>query len=51
VQHLSDSHTLLLNKFNLVAHHVLVVTRAFESQDDQLNDKDLSATWDALKVR
>ncbi len=32
VQHLSDSHTLLLNKFNLVAHHVLVVTRQFESQ-------------------
>jgi hypothetical protein len=32
VQHLSDTHTLLLNKFNLVAHHVLVVTRQFESQ-------------------
>lgn len=51
VQHLSDTHTLLLNKFNLVAHHVLVVTRAFESQDDRLNERDLSATWHVLKVR
>ena len=44
VGHLSDSHTLLLNKFNVVPHHVLVVTRQFESQQDPLNSKDLAAT-------
>jgi ATP adenylyltransferase len=44
VQHLSDSHTLLLNKFNVVPHHVLVVTRQFESQQDPLNARDLAAT-------
>jgi ATP adenylyltransferase len=44
VDHLSDSHTLLLNKFNVVPHHVLVVTRQFESQQDPLNSRDLAAT-------
>jgi ATP adenylyltransferase len=44
VDHLSDSHTLLLNKFNVVPHHVLVVTRQFESQQDPLNSTDLAAT-------
>jgi ATP adenylyltransferase len=44
VQHLSDSHTLLLNKFNVVPHHVLVVTRKYESQQDPLNARDLAAT-------
>lgn len=44
VQHLSPTHTLLLNKYNVVAHHVLVVTRQFESQQDPLNARDLEAT-------
>jgi ATP adenylyltransferase/5',5'''-P-1,P-4-tetraphosphate phosphorylase II len=44
VEHLSDTHTLLLNKFNVVPHHVLVVTRQFESQQDPLNSRDLAAT-------
>lgn len=44
VQHMSDTHTLLLNKFNIVPHHVLVVTRQFESQQDPLNARDLAAT-------
>lgn len=51
VQHLSDSHTLLLNKFNLVDHHVLVVTRAFESQDDALTAADLVASHSIVLVR
>lgn len=45
VEHLSDTHTLLLNKFNVVAHHVLVVTRQFESQLDPLGTADMEATW------
>jgi hypothetical protein len=51
VTHLSPSHTLLLNKFNLVAHHVLVVTRAFESQEDPLNERDLEAALTVMQVR
>jgi ATP adenylyltransferase/5',5'''-P-1,P-4-tetraphosphate phosphorylase II len=49
--HLSGTHTLLLNKFNIVAHHVLVVTRAFEPQTDPLNLQDFAATWAVVKVR
>ena len=51
VDHLSDTHTLLLNKFNVVAHHLLVVTRSYESQLDRLNASDLQATCQVLKVR
>ncbi|GAB4819124.1 hypothetical protein N2152v2_006170 [Parachlorella kessleri] len=50
VQHLSPTHTLLLNKFNVVAHHVLVVTRQFESQRDPLNAQDMEATWAVLQA-
>lgn len=50
VQHLSDTHTLLLNKFNVVPHHVLVVTRAYESQQDPLNSRDLEATQQVLSA-
>jgi ATP adenylyltransferase/5',5'''-P-1,P-4-tetraphosphate phosphorylase II len=49
VQHLSDSHTLLLNKFNVVPHHVLVVTRQYESQQDALNSRDLAATQQVME--
>eukprot|EP00775_Hariotina_reticulata_P007505 gene7505-7715_t len=48
VTHLSDTHTLLLNKFNVVPHHVLVVTRQFESQQDPLNARDFAATQQVL---
>lgn len=50
VDHLSPSHTLLLNKFNVVEHHVLVVTRKFEKQTDPLNLQDLEATWHVVQV-
>ena len=51
VAHLSDTHTLLLNKFNLVAHHTLVVTREFEAQEQPVTAADFAATRAALKVR
>lgn len=51
VQHLSATHTLLLNKFNVVPHHVLVVTRQFESQQEPLNANDLAATQQVIVVR
>lgn len=47
---LSASHMLLLNKFNVVAHHVLIVTRKFEQQTDHLNLQDLEATWQVVQV-
>ena len=50
VTHLSDTHTLLLNKFNVVEHHLLVVTRQFESQLDPLNAADFAAIIKTLKV-
>ena len=50
VQHLSESHTLLLNKFNIVPHHCLVVTRRFEAQEEPLDEADFAATWMALQV-
>ena len=48
--HLSETHSLLLNKFNVMPNHVLVVTRKFESQQDPPNCKDLAATVKVLKV-
>ena len=50
VADLSDAHLLLLNKYNVVAHHLLVVTRRFEPQSDLLNSADLDAAWKVLLV-
>jgi ATP adenylyltransferase len=36
----SATHIALLNKFNVVEHHLLIVTRAFEDQRCQLTQKD-----------
>lgn len=43
VMDLSDTHLCLLNKFNVVDHHILIVTRAFEEQDTWLTLKDFEA--------
>ena len=50
VAHLSSTHTLLLNKYNVVAHHLLVVTRSFESQLDSLQLADFGAVLLVLQV-
>lgn len=50
VSHLSDTHTLLLNKFNVVEHHLLVVTRSFKSQLDSLQLSDFEAALLVLRV-
>jgi ATP adenylyltransferase len=49
VGHLSPTHLCLLNKFNVVDHHLLVVTRAYESQDDWLTPADFHALAMTLK--
>ncbi|QQE64012.1 phosphorylase [Leptolyngbya sp. BL0902] len=43
VADLSDSHLCLLNKYNVVDHHILIVTRAFEEQDTWLTSADFEA--------
>ena len=48
---LSPSHKLLLNKFNVVEHHSLVVTREFQAQTDPLNERDFDAALQVLRVR
>jgi sulfate adenylyltransferase (ADP) / ATP adenylyltransferase len=43
VTELSPTHVALLNKFNVVEHHLLLVTRAFEEQQTLLSHKDCEA--------
>jgi ATP adenylyltransferase len=43
VADLSDTHVALLNKFNVIDHHLLIVTRRFESQDTLLDLADFAA--------
>lgn len=45
VADVSDTHVALLNKFNVVEHHVLIVTREFEDQEDLLTLNDFEALW------
>jgi sulfate adenylyltransferase (ADP) / ATP adenylyltransferase len=39
----SATHVGLLNKFNVVDHHLLIITRAFEAQDSALTPADFAA--------
>ncbi|MEM7773057.1 MAG: DUF4922 domain-containing protein [Cyanobacteria bacterium P01_A01_bin.37] len=48
VTHLSETHLCLLNKYNVVDHHLLIVTRAFEEQETWLNQQDFAALWQCL---
>jgi ATP adenylyltransferase len=49
VADLSDTHVCLLNKFNIVERHVLIVTRAFEDQQERLGPADFAALWTCLE--
>lgn len=40
---ISETHIAILNKFTVVEHHLLIVTRAFEDQRCQLTQKDCEA--------
>jgi ATP adenylyltransferase len=48
VADLSDTHLCLLNKFNAVDYHLLMITRAFEDQEKLLTLQDFVATWVCL---
>jgi len=43
VTEVSKTHVALLNKFNVVEPHLLIVTRAFESQETLLTQEDCEA--------
>lgn len=48
VADVSGTHSLLLNKFNVIDHHLLLVTRAFEAQDSALGEADFAALWTCM---
>ena len=45
VTNLSDTHACILNKYNVLANHLLLITRAYESQDTPLTLADFSALF------
>lgn len=46
---ISPTHICLLNKFNVVDNHLLIVTRAFEEQTELLNLRDFVALWACIQ--
>lgn len=46
---ISASHVALLNKFNVVDHHLLIVTREFEDQEMLLTPEDFEALWACME--
>ena len=49
VSNLSETHLCLLNKFNVVPYHLLVITRAYEEQETWLNLADFAALWHCMR--
>ncbi len=45
VTDISETHIALLNKYNVVDHHLLIVTRHFEDQRSLLTLQDFEALW------
>ncbi len=45
VADVSDTHVALLNKFNVIGHHLLIVTRAFVPQASPLTEDDFAALF------
>lgn len=48
VTDLSDTHLCLLNKYNVIPNHLLIITRAFEEQEAWLTVQDFEALWITL---
>jgi ATP adenylyltransferase len=48
VADVSESHVCLLNKYNVVNHHLLIVTRQFERQEAPLTLEDFRALWTCM---
>ncbi len=45
VAEITDTHMAVLNKFNVVEHHLLVITKQFEDQELLLTLNDFEALW------
>ncbi len=45
VADITDTHIAVLNKYNVVEHHLLIITRVFEDQDMLLTPMDFEALW------
>jgi sulfate adenylyltransferase (ADP) / ATP adenylyltransferase len=45
---IGDGHLAVLNKFNVLDRHLLLVTRAFEHQERLLTEADFAALWACL---
>ncbi len=45
---ISETHVCILNKFNVVDNHLLIITREFEQQDSLLTPQDFTAMWTCL---
>jgi ATP adenylyltransferase len=48
VADISPTHLCLLNKYNVVDYHLLIITRAFEEQETWLTLADFEALWACL---
>jgi sulfate adenylyltransferase (ADP) / ATP adenylyltransferase len=48
VADVSETHLAVLNKFNVIDHHLLIVTREFEPQEALLNEADFAALLSCL---
>ncbi|MEA5601196.1 phosphorylase [Nostoc sp. UHCC 0252] len=48
VADISDTHVCIFNKYNVVDHHLLIITRAFEEQESLLTLEDFAAMWSCL---
>lgn len=48
VADVSDTHVCLLNKYNVLDHHLLIITRRFEPQERALTRADFDALWCCL---
>jgi sulfate adenylyltransferase (ADP) / ATP adenylyltransferase len=49
VAHLSATHVALLNKFNVIDHHLLIVPCRFEAQESLLTLEDFRALWSCMR--
>ena len=49
VADISETHLCLLNKFNVIPRHLLIVTRAFEDQETLLTRKDFDAVCTCMR--
>lgn len=49
VSDITKTHLCLLNKFNVVDNHLLIVTRDFEEQTNLLNINDFIALWACMR--